>query len=176
MRLVRKIDVIQDPDLVKKMVWASWAMLIVCLALAIAWFLRGGRHLGILRGIVSITITAFVYPTHEYIHGAFFRLLGPPGTTVTYGFGMGFLFTSANDAILTRNRYLVVTLAPTVIITIASLVLGRVTGHALIGIIVCMLHLFGCVGDIVMAGEIVATSGVTHVRDTGTGAELLAAE
>ena len=47
---------------------------------------------------------------------------------------------------------------------------------ALIGIIVCMLHLFGCVGDIVMAGEIVATSGVTHVRDTGTGAELLAAE
>lgn len=176
MRLVRKIDLLEDPELYRKMVRATWGVLVFCVCVAIAWILQGGRRPGLLVALVTITITCFTYPGHEFIHGAFFRLLGPPGTKVVYGFGMGFLFTSAEDAILTRDRYLVVTLAPTVIITVASLALGRLLDQSLIGLMVCMLHLFGCVGDVVMAGEIVATSGVTHVRDTGIGAELLAAE
>ena len=176
MRLVRKIDLLQDPALMRRMVRASWAVLIVCVGLAVAWYLRGGQRPGIVRALVSIAITSFVYPAHEYVHGAFFRLLGPPGTKVVYGFGMGFLFTSAEGAILSRDCYLVVTLAPTVIFTVATLALGRALDQQLIGAAVCVLHLFGCVGDIVMAGEVVATDGVTHVRDTGTGAELLAVE
>jgi len=176
MRIIRKIDLLKDPALYRKMMRATTVMLVACIAVVLWWVVQGGRRPGFVTLLLVVVLTSFVYPAHEYVHVAFFRLLGPPGTKVVYGFGMGFLFTSAEGAILSRDRYLVVTLAPTVIFTVATLALGRALDQQLIGAAVCVLHLFGCVGDIVMAGEVVATDGVTHVRDTGTGAELLAVE
>jgi hypothetical protein len=173
-RLVCELDLFSDVELQRRIV--VWSTVILALGLAaFAVMLLAGiplEHVGFLLAIVRVAVgTAVVFCVHELIHGLFFRLLGGPDAHVRFEAKFGMLYTEAPGLVLSAGRYVVVLLAPTVIITVAVAVAGWVLGAPYEALAVLVLHLSGCTGDFAFL-QAICVHRPTYTEDAATGVKM----
>ena len=184
-RTLGDIDFFGDDALRQRLVRAS------------AWLLIGGAALAVVLSVVAgtgvieemralpgdwgaamwplamATLSVVALPVHELVHALFMRVLGGPGTRVSFGYQAGMLYAGCPGLVLSKARFVAVLLAPTVLVTAALLGLGLVLGYPFMTLWAAVLHLSGCSGDILAAGAILRERACTHCRDTERGIELL---
>lgn len=113
---------------------------------------------------------------HELVHGIFFKLFAPAGSKVKFGANLkaGMLYASVDGAIYTRRQYLIISLAPTVIVTAFLLALGVAVGWPLLGYGLAVIHLSGCTGDWGYAKRILSDPRIVYCEDTSWGVKFFA--
>ncbi len=168
----------------KTLMRASIWLMLACLALAIVAsipLVLTGFGPG-LDGLMRFVIVVFAgyavsLPVHELVHAAFFKLLGPRGTKVIFGFQSGMLYAGCPGVRLSRGRCTAVLLAPFVTLSIVYGLLGLVLPFAwapLLAIWLFALHTSGCVGDFYFVALIARHPEATLCEDTNKGIRLLA--
>jgi hypothetical protein len=122
---------------------------------------------------VAVVLMIAVLSFHELCHGLTFRLFG---AHPRYGINLskGVAYASARDYYLTRNAYLIVALAPLVVISIGTVILMALTGGDLRFVVGLMgsIHAGSSVGDLWFFAVCVSHPRTLLVRDFGEGAEL----
>ena len=142
----------------------------------------GARLMGVAPGSarfnplwwVSIAlVTVASLAVHELVHGFFFRQYAPAGSRVTFGANlkMGMLYASAEGIIYTRQQYLVIAMAPSIVVTLLLVMVGIGLKWPLWTIIVATAHLSGCTGDWGYVRAILRDPSITHCEDTSWGVE-----
>lgn len=119
-----------------------------------------------------VVLGAAVIVLHELVHGAVIRLLGG---RPTFGFGrteeggMAFFYTTAPGQVFTRTQFVVVALAPLVVLgaLLAWWVWGGPYGGWLV--LPAALHLSGCVGDLGLTWVVLRQPRGTLVEDRKAG-------
>ena len=184
-RTLGDIDFFGDDALCQRLVRASAWLLIGGAALAVALSVVAGtgviEEMRALPGdwgvalwpLAMAVLSVVALPVHELVHALFMRVLGGPGTRVSFGYQAGMLYAGCPGLVLSKPRFVVVLLAPTVLVTAALLGLGLVLGYPFMTLWAAVLHLSGCSGDILAAGAILRERACTHCRDTERGIELL---
>ena len=185
MRTIGDIDFFGDDALRQRLVRASAWLLIGGAALAVALSVVTGtgviEEMRALPGdwgaalwpLAMVALSVVALPVHELVHALFMRVLGGPGTRVSFGYQAGMLYAGCPGLVLSKPRFVAVLLAPTVLVTAALLGLGLVLGYPFMTLWAAVLHLSGCSGDILAAGAILHERACTHCRDTERGVELL---
>ncbi|MFL5629439.1 MAG: DUF3267 domain-containing protein [Ktedonobacteraceae bacterium] len=133
--------------------------------------LTSGRIEGwglLLGGVLNIIAYFVVLPLHEGIHGLFFALWGG---RPYYGAKLPFaLYCGARDQVFRRNQYLVVGLAPLVIITLAAIVFTLLApGLAVYTLFGSVGNFSGAAGDIWVALKLLRQPAHVLVEDTSLG-------
>lgn len=184
-RTLGDIDFFGDDALRQRLVRASAWLLIGGAALAVALSVVAGtgviEEMRALPGdwgaamwpLAMVALSVAALPVHELVHALFMRVLGGPGTRVSFGYQAGMLYAGCPGLVLSKPRFVAVLLAPTVLVTAALLGLGLVLGYPFMTLWAAVLHLSGCSGDILAAGAILRERACTHCRDTERGVELL---
>lgn len=185
MRTLGDIDFFGDDALRQRLVRVSAWLLIGGAALAVALSVVAGtgviEEMRALPGdwgaamwpLAMAALSVVALPVHELVHALFMRVLGGPGTRVSFGYQAGMLYAGCPGLVLSKPRFVVVLLAPAVLVTAALLGLGLVLGYPFMTLWAAVLHLSGCSGDILAAGAILRERSCTHCRDTERGVELL---
>lgn len=185
MRTLGDIDFFGDDALRQRLVRASAWLLIGGAALAVALSVVAGtgviEEMRALPGdwgaamwpLAMAALSVVALPVHELVHALFMRVLGGPGTRVSFGYQAGMLYAGCPGLVLSKPRFVVVLLAPAVLVTAALLGLGLALGYPFMTLWSAVLHLSGCSGDILAAGAILRERACTHCRDTERGVELL---
>jgi type III secretory pathway component EscS len=134
---------------------------------AIVRQLRGTLAGGEVSPIIGLVIVfAVVFTVHEGIHGLFIWLYGHKPH---FGFKpqYGVFYATANDALFPRNPFLVIALAPLVVMTVAGLLLMVVVPDALgyyLGLVI-VLNAGGAIGDLWMSAVVLRYPAYALVRD-----------
>jgi hypothetical protein len=119
---------------------------------------------------VALNIVAYfvVLPLHEGIHGLAFAFWGGKPY---YGAKLPFaLYCGAKDQVFRRNQYLVVGLAPLVIITLAAIVFTLLApGLAVYTLFGSIGNFSGAAGDIWVALKLLRQPAHVLVEDTSSG-------
>jgi hypothetical protein len=129
-------------------------------------------HTSVLSILIWIVINILGYviilPLHEVIHGLVFALWGGKPF---FGAKLPFaLYCGAKKQLFRRNQYLVVGLAPLVVITLAGIVLTLLApGLAAYTLLATTGNFSGAAGDIWVARRIVRQPRAILVEDTETG-------
>lgn len=185
MRTLGDIDFFGDDALRQRLVRASAWLLIGGAALAVALSVVAGtgviEEMRALPGdwgaamwpLAMAALSVVALPVHELVHALFMRVLGGPGTRVSFGYQAGMLYAGCPGLVLSKPSFVAVLLAPTVLVTATLLGLGLVLGYPFMTLWAAVLHLSGCSGDILAAGAILRERACTHCRDTERGVELL---
>ncbi len=122
-------------------------------------------------------ILLVVLPLHELIHGL---VIAGLGQRVRYGakLSKGVLYATAENALFRRNEYLLVALAPFVVMTLAVMGLMLVAPQwlAYYLAIAAVLNAGGAVGDLYAVGVVLRYPPQTLVRDEADGFRLYACE
>lgn len=126
--------------------------------------LPGGEDISPLLGMVLVLVTVFTI--HEAIHGLFIAFYGH---RPHFGFKpqYGVFYATANNALFPRNQFLVIALAPLVVMTLGGLAAMLVVPDALgyyVGLVI-VLNAGGAVGDLWMAQVVRRYPPDTLVRD-----------
>ena len=111
-------------------------------------------------------------PVHELIHAAFFKLLGPRGTQIKFGFKQGLLYTTCPGTHIERARFMVILMAPFVILSAVYLVFGLVSHEYSATLALFLLHASGCAGDMYFTWCILRNPQANMVEDTSVGITL----
>lgn len=108
---------------------------------------------------------------HEFVHAMFFRHYAPPGAKITFGSNleMGMIYASAEGVVYPRDAYLVIALAPSIIVTLLVIVLGIGFRWPLWTIVVATAHLSGCTGDWGYVRAIRSDPTIAYCEDTAWG-------
>ena len=123
---------------------------------------------GLLVGLaVLVAVALLVMIVHEAVHGLIFWLL--TGARPTFGLGWTYAYTAAPSWYLPRGRFALIALAPLVLLTALGLALLPVVPLALVPLLVLALTLnaAGAVGDLALAGMLLAQPRGVLARDTG---------
>lgn len=113
---------------------------------------------------------------HEGVHAFFFKQYAPAGTHVHFGAHAqtGMLYASAEGVVYPRAQYMVIALAPSVVVTLLVLAVGIGLSWPLWTIILGTAHLSGCTGDWGYVHALRRNPDITHCRDTSFGVEFYA--
>lgn len=184
-RTLGDIDFFGDAALRQRLVRVSVWLLIGGAALAVALSVVAGTGVieemlalpgdwgAVMWPLAMIALSVVALPVHELVHALLMRVLGGPGTRVSFGYQAGMLYAGCPGLVLSKPRFVAVLLAPAVLVTAALLGLGLVLGYPFMTIWAAVLHLSGCSGDILAADAILRERACTHCRDTERGVELL---
>lgn len=182
MTLLERIDFLGDERTQAQLLRGTIAVLAVGVVLGVVLAVTGAfgdfaelSRQGLAAWLVCLAAGLTVpLPVHELIHGALFRLMGGPGTKVTYGASSGMLYASCPGLVLPRTRMAAVLLAPAIVLSVVLLGLGARLALPLLGYVCFVAHLSGCVGDLLAATKALANNRCTHLQDTEVGVDLLA--
>lgn len=108
---------------------------------------------------------------HEAVHAVFFKVFAPHGAHVTFGVNwkLGMLYACAEGIVYPRRRYIVIALAPSIVVTAVALAAGWISGDPLGGFAVAVTHLAGCTGDWGYLSAIRANPRIAFCEDTSWG-------
>lgn len=123
---------------------------------------------------LSLAVACFAtLVLHELVHAFFFKQYAPPGTRISFGANakMGMMYASADGVLYPRSQYIVIVLAPTVVVTLLVLAVGMGLAWPMWTIIVATAHLSGCTGDWEYVRVLRRDRTITHCRDTEWGVE-----
>lgn len=182
MHEIGNIHTFEDFTFLQSICRASYAVLLAGTLGGVALFLCGapcelptaiaggiGGVALLLAGIAAATFVSFAL--HECVHALFFKVFGPSGSHVTFGWNLdaAMIYACAEGIVYSRERYLAIVLAPTIIVTGAAFVLGAFSGYSLASWVVCVLHLSGCTGDWFYARAIVSDPRIRWCEDEAWG-------
>lgn len=130
-----------------------------------------GRGVDIRWWISLVAAIPATFVIHELVHALFFRHYAPPGAQITFGSNlkMGMIYASAEGVVYPRDAYLVIALAPSVIVTLLVIVLGIGFRWPLWTIVVATAHLSGCTGDWGYVRAIRSDPTIAYCEDTAWG-------
>lgn len=118
--------------------------------------------------VINIIGYIIILPLHEVIHGAVFAFWGGRphfGAKLPLA-----LYCGARQQIFPRNYYLVISLAPLVIISLVSIIVMIWSpGLAAYGLLAMIGNFSGAAGDVLAARRIARMSPRTLIEDTETG-------
>ncbi len=131
----------------------------------------GGRGVDIRWWISLAVAIPAMFAIHELVHAMFFRYYAPPGARVAFGSNleMGMIYASADGVVYPRDAYLVIALAPSLIVTLLAIVLGIGFRWPLWTIVVATAHLSGCTGDWGYVRAIRSDPTIAYCEDTAWG-------
>lgn len=138
------------PDLTFELVITSANVIYVCLSL-----------LGIAAGQMVL---------HELVHGAFFWLF--TRSRPTFGFRGGYAYAAAPGWLFPRRQYLVVTLAPFVLLSVLGLILLTIIPQEaalFIILLAAVINAASAVGDMWVAFLIIRERRPIVIEDLGDG-------
>jgi hypothetical protein len=117
--------------------------------------------LTILAALVAVLLL------HELVHGAFFWI--STRSQPRFGLKLTYAFAAAPDWYIPRNPYLVIGLAPVVLITLAGILLLPFIPPALVlpCVLALALNASGSVGDAYIIGCLIRRPPSTLVNDHG---------
>src|SRR5512133_2766611 len=156
--------------------WLFWRMLIWLRPEGTSSALKGmtfhslGSWLGLLGAILGLTALHII--VHEAIHGVFFWLF--TRTRPKFAFRWAYAYAAAPDWFIPRNPFLVTTLAPLVVISLAGIVLfyAGPTAWLLPTWLVISMNAAGAVGDIAVAGWLLRQPETCLAQDRGDAVSL----
>lgn len=126
---------------------------------------------GILGGLGNLLIVligiAFVIFLHEVIHGIFFWIFTQ--SRPKFAFKLIYAYAAAPEWYIQRNQYLVIGLAPLMLISILAILLFLILppyGVALT-LILASINVAGAVGDIAVTGWLMTKSRTVLINDSG---------
>lgn len=126
---------------------------------------------GILVSVTMVTLLLLIIVViHELIHGLFFKLFAP-NSRVKFGFKSGMAYASSPGSIFSRGEFIIILLAPFVIITLIGITLMVFYPHGSYKYIL-ILHTAACAGDFYFAFIIFANKHLTYCEDTEVGITL----
>ena len=138
----------------------------------------GGQLWGILGGLSNLVILligiVFVILLHEVIHGIFFWIF--TGSRPVFAFKFTYAYAAAPGWYLPRNQYLVVGLAPFLVISILAIFFFVVLppyGVALV-LVFASFNVAGAVGDLAITGWLFTKSAAVLINDRGDAAVVFA--
>jgi hypothetical protein len=118
--------------------------------------------------VISVVGYCLMLPLHEALHGAAFLLWGGKpyfGAKFPYA-----LYCGAKDQLFRRNQYLVVGLAPLVVITLAGIVVTLVAPVlGVYALAVTVGNVSGAAGDVWSVARMLRLPATTLVEDTESG-------
>jgi hypothetical protein len=118
--------------------------------------------------VLSVIGYCLMLPLHEALHGAAFLLWGGKpyfGAKLPYA-----LYCGAKNQLFRRNQYLVVGLAPLVVITLAGIVVTFVApAVAAFTLAVTVGNVSGAAGDVWSVARMLRLPDTTLVEDTESG-------
>lgn len=173
MTLIRDIDLFDDQDLLREITVTSLVTLGAGVVLVAAWLVSGWSHeqVGLLWFVGTVVAMLVSFALHELVHGILFKVYGGSKAHVSFGARAGMLYATAPGLVLTRHRFEVVLMAPTILVSLASLA-PLVWGCPLMCVVVCLVHLSGCAGDWAFAQIIHQDHLVVTCEDTDRGIRL----
>lgn len=173
MHKVLDADILNDDATQRRVAWISLAIagagVVGALALALACGWRPG---GIGWWLALAGLYVACLPVHELTHGAFFKLLGPRGTRVRFGYQSGMLYAGCPGTRMGRGRFAVVLLAPFVLVTAVCVLGGCALGAPLMAWSLAWLHASGCAGDLYFVWLIARHPEADACEDTEAGIAL----
>jgi hypothetical protein len=121
----------------------------------------------VLDAVVLIAAFFFIIVLHEAVHGVFFWLF--TRERPVFGFRGLYAFAAAPEWYLPRNQYLVVGMAPLVLITLAGLVLIAFLSDTslVIALLILAMHAGGAIGDLFVTTWCLRQPATILVRDVG---------
>jgi hypothetical protein len=178
----RKLEEIEllEPEQLRPLALLSLLMLVIGVIFfgilniaAYAWqthstpVIRGGWSL-LLWIVINIVVYILILPLHELIHAAAFMLWGGKpyfGTKLPYA-----LYCGAKHQLFHRNQYLVVGLAPLVVITLAGIIFTLLSpALASYTIFATTGNISGAAGDVWVVRRLLRLSPSILVEDTEAG-------
>ena len=123
--------------------------------------------------VAAACVAAFAL--HEGVHAVFFKLFAPRGSRVTFGanWQCAMIYACAEGIVYTRRQYLIVSLAPTVLVTALLVAIGWAGGYTLACYVVAVVHLTGCTGDWFYSWRILRDRRILACEDTSWGVRFL---
>ena len=177
--LARTIDLRKQPGL---LLWLNLIGLVLLLLFAWLFFWLAARlHAPVGPGLSStgdppaawVTVLAIVLAfvtillLHELVHGAFFWLI--TRSRPRFGLQITYAYAAAPDWYIPRNPYLVVGLAPLILITLAGVALLPLLPDVWVlpWVLALALNASGSVGDVYIIGWLLARPASVLVNDHG---------
>lgn len=132
---------------------------------------EGGQKFQLWWWILLVLVPLTSLGLHELVHAFFFSQFAPPGSRVTFGsnWEMGMIYASAEGIMYTRDQYLVIALAPSIVVSLLLMVLGMGLRWPLWTVIVVTVHLTGCSGDWGYVRAIRNDPAIAYCEDTSYG-------
>jgi hypothetical protein len=126
--------------------------------------------LGLLIGILLVIFITLIL--HELVHGLFFWFFTKE--IPKFGIGPGYAYAAAPDWYFPKGQYLVVGLAPLMVLTVLGLVAIPLIPAAWIGILflAVVFNAGGAVGDLYICIRIGGESQNVWIKDKGDGFEI----
>jgi hypothetical protein len=117
--------------------------------------------------VVMLGLFLVLIVTHELVHGAFFWQF--TGQRPRFAFKGAYAYASAPGWYIPQHQYLVVGLAPLILLSIAGLILMGVLPPKWVFmlVIVFAVHAAGCIGDLIVVGWLLWRRGDLLVQDDG---------
>ena len=121
----------------------------------------------IVEVVVALVLVMLI---HELVHGVFFWQFA--GQRPTFGIkGLGVYVAAPSEVFFPRNQYLVVGIAPLVLLTLVGLLLVIVVPVVVLPTLILFVafNAAGAAGDLLMAAWLLAYSPDTLIQDNGSG-------
>lgn len=120
--------------------------------------------------VYLLVFTFILLVIHELIHAFFFKVFGQGKAKVKFGFKNGMAYATSPGTFYHRKAFLVIGLAPFVLISLALTLLAALNWIGpVLYITLASLHAAGCVGDFYIALRILSQAGEILIEDTEVG-------
>lgn len=122
---------------------------------------------GLLEAFGLLILTVIILVVHEVIHGLFFYII--THSKPVYGISLTYAFAAAPAWYIPKWQYVVIGLAPLVLIGIAGagIITFGPTGMIVPAIILTAINTAGAVGDIWIISQVLSSNPGCLVNDTG---------
>jgi len=120
----------------------------------------------IVDGVVALVLVMLI---HELVHGMFYWQFA--GRRPILGIkGLGVYVAAPSEVYFPRSRYLIVGIAPLVLLTLAGLLLVIIVPVAVVRILILFvaLNAAGAAGDLLMVARLLSYSPDTLMQDSGS--------
>jgi hypothetical protein len=145
--------------------WGFLALLRPALGSGGFWGEAGALNLGDCVFMAGLFIGLIV--AHELVHGAFFWLFS--GERPRFAFKGAYAYAAVPGWYFPKRQYLMVGIAPLVLLTLVGLLWMAVSAPKWIFmlVIVFAVHTAGCIGDLIVVGWLLFRGGELLVQDEG---------
>ena len=126
----------------------------------------------LLVGLATVLIIFVTVTIHELVHGFFFWLFSK--SRPQFGLGPGYAYAAAPDWFFPKGQYIVIGLAPLVVLTVAGLIAIAIAPLAWLPtlFLAVVFNAGGAIGDMYVCARISLEAPNIWVKDTGDGFEV----